>query len=154
MVEHSLRVGRALRQAGRDDVCVFGGYCHDVIEDLRHVDADTLCAIAEVILGDGNDASDAIALVHSCSYTADEYGLEKSARKAAAVARWLASTDPRVHQVKKADVEDNRRDCAMVSAEFERAYLSWALPLLDGLTRMVEARDRATGRTSASAVGR
>lgn len=139
MVDHSLRIGRALAAAGADEVTVFGGYCHDVLEDVEEVGVDNLQAVAEAILGEGPDADAAVVLVQDCSYSEEEYALPKPERKKAAVARWLASPDPRVHMVKRFDVEDNRADCASVSAAFEAEYMSWAGPLHEGLCGLIEA---------------
>lgn len=138
MVNHSLRIGRALVAAGADDISIFGGYCHDVLEDCPHVSETDLRQMAKAVLG--AEAPDGVQLVAECSYTAAEYALPKAARKAAAVARWCASPDFRVHLVKQADVADNRADAGSVSPAFEAEYLSWAEPLQARLTELLAAR--------------
>jgi (p)ppGpp synthase/HD superfamily hydrolase len=142
MVEHSIRVGRSLREIpGIDPACVFGGYGHDVLEDLPCVTLDELAAVAEAALGSPDAAADAVDLVVACSYSPEEYEVERSiggkdgkfARKSLAVARWLAHPDVRVHLIKDADVTDNRSSAALVSPVFVSDYESWAVPLQCGL---------------------
>lgn len=151
MVDHWLRIGRAMRLDGADDIAVCGGYGHDVHEDAKHVSLDNLGAAFEAVLGNPDDASTAVQLVLDCSYSDEEIQLEaevaavhgkkagKSARKAMACARWVSHEDPRVHLVKIADVKDNEADCDLVSAEFAADYRSWAVPLRSNLQALVSA---------------
>lgn len=145
MADHWIRVGRALCARGADDITICGGYCHDIIEDVPEVSTDNLYAMLEVVLGNRIDSNAALALVHDCSYSPDEYALEKhlaciigakaakSVRKNLACARWLSSTDPRVHTVKIEDISDNNLDCTNVSVQFATEYRLWALPLRKAL---------------------
>jgi (p)ppGpp synthase/HD superfamily hydrolase len=139
MVVHSVRVGRALRTAGHDELTVFGGYCHDVLEDTRATAAE-LHAVAASLLADPRDAHRAVALVVECSYAAHEEALPWKARKDAASARWAATRDPRVAHVKLADIDDNRGDAEAVSARFARSYRGWADPLYEALLRNLKDR--------------
>ncbi len=146
MVEHSIRIGRALRQGGEDDITVFGGYCHDVFEDVPDYKQATpakrhamLLPVALDCLGDAASAGSATKLVEACSYSDAEYLLAKDARKVVACARWLGHEDIRVLLVKKADVEDNRADCHAVSADFAAKYEAWAVPLHAGLCERIAA---------------
>lgn len=138
MALHSIRIGRALRRDGCDAITVFGGYCHDIVEDTD-VTAGALLPVALRVLRDAADAEAAVALVVECSYSPEEYLLPKRERKAAACARWIASPDIRVALVKKADVEDNRADAPNVSGAFAAEYMSWAGPLHEELSRIVAA---------------
>lgn len=128
MAPHSLGVGRALRADGADDVTVFAGYAHDILEDTD-VPEERLLAAAELVLRDPVAAAEAVHLAKECCYTEAEYTLAKKDRKVAACARWTAHDDDRVARIKKADVENNRLDAAAVSAQFEADYLAWAGPL-------------------------
>lgn len=139
MASHSIGVGRALRDEGGDDVTVFAGYAHDVLEDTE-VAEDRLREVAELVLGDPLAAADAVNLARECCYTEAEYQLPKKDRKAAAVARWIAHPDDRVACVKKADVENNRLDAAAVSEKFEAEYLEWAGPLHRALSERLAAQ--------------
>ncbi len=110
MAAHSIRMGRAARAAGRDDVTVFGCYGHDVLEDTPVSDAELLLqALAVFSEHRRAEAATAVALCVACSYSAEEYAMERKHRKAAATARWIGSDDPRVWDVKIFDIDDNRR---------------------------------------------
>lgn len=137
MIDHSIRVGRALLADGRDAITVFGGYCHDVIEDTEESKSNVL-AFARTFFLDRQMALVAADLVEECSYTEEEYELPKLERKKAAVGRWSSTNDIRVAYVKMADVEDNRADCVRVSSDFKETYLSWAQPLHDNLGGVIE----------------
>jgi hypothetical protein len=146
MVDHSLRIGQALHQAGEEDITVFGGYCHDVFEDVTSFKVITpaerrarLLPVALAALGDMACATKAVLLAEACSYSDDEYLLTKGDRKTAACARWLASGDIRVLVIKRADVDDNDADCETVSAEFAAGYRSWATPLHAALCERIDA---------------
>jgi (p)ppGpp synthase/HD superfamily hydrolase len=143
MAAHSIRMGRAARAAGRDDVTVFGCYGHDVLEDTPISDAE-LMAQALAIFSEHRsaEAAAAVVLCVACCYTAEEYAMEKKQRKAAATARWIGSDDPRVWDVKIFDIDDNRAD--VVSEAFSETYRSWADPLYVGLiaNRARAASDR------------
>jgi len=150
MAEHPLRVGRKLRAAGADPVTVFSGYAHGVIEDLPHVAVEDLAAVAEAVIG-RKAARESVDLMLECGYSDEEYAVErlvggedgKKARRAAAVRRWLAGKDFRLHLVKQADIEDSLADAASASPELAADFLSWAGPLHDGLTALLAARDMA-----------
>jgi (p)ppGpp synthase/HD superfamily hydrolase len=132
MAAHSIRMGRVARATGKDDVTVFGCYGHDVLEDTSISGAE-LMAQALAVFSEHRrpEAAAAVELCAACSYTAEEYAMERKRRKAAATARWIGSDDPRVWDVKIFDIDDNRAD--IVSQEFTETYRSWADPLHDGL---------------------
>jgi hypothetical protein len=141
---HSIRIGRRLRNDGADSITVFGGYAHDVMEDVREFKAaapqvrrEMLMPVAMAALGDRGRAEEGVLLAEACTYSHAEYALPKAERKAVACARWLASGDIRLLLVKRADVEDNRTDCARVSPQFEADYLSWAAPFHAGLCQRI-----------------
>ena len=136
MVDHSRRVGRALAAAGYDAVTVFGGYGHDLLEDTD-VTREQLHAFALTIFGNEADATAAVQLVEDCSYSEDECKLPKPERKAAACARWIASSDPRVHAVKSFDVDDNEVSAPSVSQVFYETYMAWAGPLRENLRALL-----------------
>jgi (p)ppGpp synthase/HD superfamily hydrolase len=132
MVGHSIRVGQAVRRRGGDAVAVFGGYCHDVLEDTA-VGVDGLLTVARAVLDDPASAAEAVRLVEECSYSQAEEALPKLQRKQEACARWSETDDRRVHLIKLCDVDDNRADAAALGEAFEQAYLAWALPLRERL---------------------
>ena len=137
MVGHSIRVGRLVQQAGGDRIAVFGGYCHDVLEDTQ-VRQDGLLSIAARVLDDPVLAQQAVMLVQACSYSEQECALARADRKRAACARWSGTDDSRVHLVKLCDISDNRADAASVSSHFEQEYLAWALPLFERLAQKLD----------------
>jgi (p)ppGpp synthase/HD superfamily hydrolase len=155
MVNHWLRIGRALREQGADAITVCGGYGHDLVEDVPELPVEDISHAFEAVLHSTHDAALAVQLVHDCSYQPEEYRLEgevaasnghaagKAARKSLACARWLSHPDPRVHAVKVADVDDNDATCESVSSEFALSYRSWARPLREGLLQNVAASPRA-----------
>jgi hypothetical protein len=132
LAAHSIRMGRAARAAGKDDVTVFGCYGHDVLEDTS-ITPTELMAEALTIFSERQEAEAlaAVKLCVECCYTEEEYKMERKRRKVVASTRWIGSADPRVWDVKLFDIQDNRGD--VVSAEFTREYRSWADPLHDGL---------------------
>lgn len=132
MAAHSIRMARVARAKGHDDVTVFGCYGHDILEDTA-VTRQELALKALETFGQARaaDALDAVELCVECCYAAEEYAMEKMDRKLAASARWIASPDPRVWQVKILDFRDNHSD--FVSDAFQSEYESWAIPLLEGL---------------------
>ena len=148
MVGHWIRIGRALRSEGADDIAACGGYAHDLVEDIEDLREADMVEAFEALLGNRADALVALQLVHDCSYQPSEYQLErdvaevqgaragKDARKAAACARWIAHQDPRVHIVKIADVCDNDTSCESVSGQFAMEYRGWALPLRSSLEQV------------------
>jgi (p)ppGpp synthase/HD superfamily hydrolase len=142
LAAHSIRMGRAARAAGKDDVTVFGCYGHDVLEDTSITPAELLAeALAIFPERHEPEARAAVKLCAECCYTEEEYKMERKRRKAVASARWIASADPRVWDVKLFDIQDNRDD--VVSADFTREYRSWADPLHDGLiTNVARRRNR------------
>ena len=134
MAQHSKNVGRRLAARGLDDVTVFAGYCHDVLEDTD-LTAEALRAVAIDVLGSAALADEAVALVVEVSYSDAEYALAKPERKSVACRRWIDSPNPRVAAVKMADVEDNLSTADLVSEAFGREYRAWAEPLYAALAR-------------------
>lgn len=139
MYHHSIDVGRRLladKQA--DDICIFAGYCHDLLEDTE-VTKDYLYDIAKSTFDNHRsylrDATQCVNLVEAVSYTEFEYSLDKPLRKQAASKRWLEHDDFRVRLIKKADIESNMKDAASVSPTFEAEYLSWAKPLHENIIK-------------------
>ena len=136
MVAHSIDVGRRVQQDKRaDDIAIFGGYCHDVLEDT-HLNQEDLFELAKATMDNRNlavnilaDSVTCVKLVVEVSYTDNEYELPKAERKKAATKRWCKSNDIRVLLIKRADIESNKADAAKVSKEFEKEYLNRALPL-------------------------
>ena len=137
---HSIRIGRALRDSGEDDITVFGGYCHDVIEDIVGQDEGSVRQLALGMFGDPDAAVLAAALVVECSYNDEEYARSKADRKTAACARWVSTDNLRVAAVKIEDVRDNAATASGVPHPFERDYLAWAAPLKSSLEDIVAAR--------------
>ncbi len=142
MVGHSIDVGRRVRSDKRaDDIAIFGGYCHDVLEDTK-LTQDDLLVLAKATMDNRNlavnilaDAVKCVNLVVEVSYSDEEYVLPKKERKAAATKRWSKSNDIRVLLIKKCDVESNSTTASKVSKEFEVEYLSWAQPLRETIEK-------------------
>lgn len=142
MCGHSIDVGRRLIADNADDITIFTGYCHDVLEDVTHIPdiRELLHQQAVLALGEAN-AKEAIVLVEKCSYSPIEYNVEKSigrlkgkaegkkARKRLAIERWLGE-DERVKHVKLNDVKSNLKDAPSVSPEFQAEYEAWAVPFM------------------------
>lgn len=154
MFEHSVDVGRRLRILNCDDITVFAGYCHDVIEDVIMTcdnEAEKVKLSYELyknaldIFGNQEDADKAIETVNYCSYQPNEYLVEennfkktgdkknsKLLRKNMAIERWLNSND-RVKNIKICDVQSNLVTAKLVSDEFYNDYTAWAIPLMEKL---------------------
>lgn len=139
MCHHSIDVGRRLLKDKRaDDICVFAGYCHDMLEDTK-VTREYLYDMAKATFDHHKsylrDATQCVTLVEAVSYTEFEYGLEKKLRKHAASKRWLDHEDFRVRLIKKADIESNMKDADSVSETFSIEYKSWAQPLYENILK-------------------
>lgn len=140
MVMHSLRIGRAIHNAGEPHEVIFGGYCHDVFEDIGcYRSASPLMRrsmirpVARRILKSAAIAERGVDIVEACTHTDEEYAMPKTMRKAAATARWLSCGDRGVQTVKVFDCRDNLADFDGVPGDAEKDYRAWACPLLDGL---------------------
>ncbi len=136
MVEHSLRVGREVRAQQWEPAVIFAAYTHDVLEDTDMF-IERLMVLAMDILQDQDMAARAVYLAKEACYTEEEYALSKLDRKAAAVARWTAHTDPGVWGIKWHDVKDNEGRGMGVSETFYHDYCAWAVPFQQDLGRQL-----------------
>ena len=163
MFEHSVDVGRRLRTLNCDNITIFAGYCHDVIEDVIMTcdnEAEKVKLSYELyknaldIFKNQEDADKAIETVNSCSYQPIEYREEeaffketgdkkkaKLLRKDMAIERWLNSDD-RVKNIKICDVKSNLVTAQLVSPEFYKDYTSWAVPLMEKLENDLSVSSR------------
>lgn len=137
MFHHSVEVGRILRREKiADDIAIFGGYCHDVLEDTE-ITKEGLYDLARATFDPLPtclpDAVRCTTLVSEVSYSEFEETLEKKLRKQTASKRWAEHKDIRVILIKKADIESNKKTANSVSAEFNAEYLEWAQPLYEKL---------------------
>ena len=134
-VEHSIRVGRSLKDRNYDDITVVGGYLHDIYEDTDTTIGDVY-HLCQAFFLNNKDATAATELVHDVSYRQFEYALGRDGRKASATKRWLDTVDIKIVRVKIADIEDNMSCVGPdVDQEFAQRYLSWAEPTLEALRK-------------------
>lgn len=132
MVNHSLDVGRRLRNAGHDRVTVFGGYFHDAWEDTQAELPGLLELFLEFL--PPLEAVQVVTLVAKCSYQPEEYRLPKPECKKAAILRWVGDTEIRVAYIKIADVDSNDTTADSVPTEgFADNYRAWAYPFRQAL---------------------
>ena len=134
---HSLNVGERLATWEVPAHIKLAGYYHDLMEDVPEIanlntkeeKLISIVALAEEVGLSSTDAASVAQLVWECSYTPDEYRMEKFDRKRAAVKRWKHS-DNSVKLIKTADILDNRRSMLLLTQDFRDDYDFWALGLL------------------------
>lgn len=138
MCAHSIEVAEILNNEGWNDIVVFAGGSHDLLEDTKTTKKQ-IVQFATKLLENEQFALKAADLAEFCCYSEYEYSLPKLERKKVACERWINSNQIEVFAIKNADVTSNKLSMhGVLTDNFVPNYLAWADPLQTALRQKLE----------------